>query len=41
MSKVVDSFLAMEREEIEFSEQALSYTPLSELLIGASRSVLA
>jgi hypothetical protein len=28
-------------KEIEFSEQALSYTLLSELLIVASRSVLA
>jgi hypothetical protein len=34
---MVPSFLS----EIEFSEQALSYTLLFELLIAASRSVLA
>jgi hypothetical protein len=36
-----DERLVLDFHAGEFSEQALSYTPLSELLIGASRSVLA
>jgi hypothetical protein len=31
----------LEKGEIEFSEQVLGYTLLTEMLIGASRSVLA